>query len=205
MECEKDIILKWKNGEKSAFEHLVRQYMTEAYLTALGFVGNKEDARDLSQDAFVKAFEARDRFDADRPFYPWLYRILKNHCLNFLKRRGKGQESLYFEDQPGKERFASSTPSPLEKLEKSERHRILRVAIDRLSLEHKEVIILKNFKGHSYAEIAELLDIPIGTVMSRLYYARKVLKEMILEFEERGMSDSTNLWTEGHHTAGEVV
>lgn len=179
--------------------------MTEAYFTALGFVGNREDARDLSQDAFVKAFEAKDRFDADKPFFPWFYRILKNHCLNFLKRRVKGHESLYFEDQPGKERYTSSTPSPLEKLEKAERLRILRAAIDRLSVEHKEVIILKNFKGYSYAEIAELLEIPIGTVMSRLYYARKVLKEMIIELEERGIPETTQVWVEDHPTAGEVV
>lgn len=205
MESERDIILKWKKGDKRAFEHLVRRYMTEAYFTALGFVGNREDARDLSQDAFVKAFEAKDRFDADKPFFPWFYRILKNHCLNFLKRRVKGHESLYFEDQPGKERYTSSTPSPLEKLEKAERLRILRAAIDRLSVEHKEVIILKNFKGYSYAEIAELLEIPIGTVMSRLYYARKVLKEMIIELEERGIPETTQVWVEDHPTAGEVV
>jgi RNA polymerase sigma-70 factor (ECF subfamily) len=205
MENERDIILKWKKGEKGAFEHLVRRYMTEAYFAALGFVGNREDARDLSQDAFVKAFEAKDRFDADKPFFPWFYRILKNHCLNFLKRRVKGHESLYFEDQPGKERYKSSTPSPLEKLETAERHRILRAAIDRLSVEHKEVIVLKNFKGYSYADIAELLDIPIGTVMSRLYYARKLLKEMILELEMRGIPDSTNAWVEDHPATGEVV
>jgi RNA polymerase sigma-70 factor (ECF subfamily) len=205
MESEREIILKWKKGEKSAFEHLVRKYMTEAYFTALGFVGNREDARDLSQDAFVKAFAAKDRFDADKPFFPWFYRILKNHCLNFLKRRVKGHESLYYEDQPGKERYTSSNPSPLENLEKAERHRILRAAVDRLSVEHKEVIILKNFKGYSYAEIAELLDIPIGTVMSRLYYARKLLKEMILQFEELGIPNTSKAWAENHPKAGEVV
>jgi len=205
MEGEREIIQKWKKGDKSAFELLVRRYMTEAYYTALGFTANREDARDLSQDAFVKAFEARDRFDAEKPFFPWFYRILKNHCLNFLKRRTKGHESLYFEDQPGKERYASSTPSPLEKLETAERHRILRAAIDRLSVEHKEVIMLKNFKGCSYAQISELLDIPIGTVMSRLYYARKLLKEMILQLEERGIEDTEKVWVEDHPTAGEVV
>jgi len=79
---------------------LVRHYMTDAFLVAYGFVGNREDARDLSQDAFIKAYQARDRFDADRPFYPWLYRIIKNHCLNFLKRAGRFSTTLYYEDNP---------------------------------------------------------------------------------------------------------
>jgi RNA polymerase sigma-70 factor (ECF subfamily) len=186
-DTEQDIIERWCNGDKRAFEELVKRYMTEAYLTALGFARNPEDARDLSQEAFVKAYRARKRFDPKRPFYPWFYRILKNHCLNFVQRR-RHSEPLYYDENLDSERFKSSQVTPLEALEKKEQIERVRNAIDRLSLDHREVIILKNFEGRSYREMAEMLEVPIGTIMSRLFYARKALKD-IIEGNERGEND----------------
>ena len=177
-DTEQDIVERWQRGDKKAFEVLVKRHMAEAYLTALGFAGNPEDAKDLSQDAFVKAFRARRQFDPQRPFYPWFYRILKNHCLNFLKRAQRNTQPLYHQDGLDNERFAAQGVTPLENLERDERLRLLRAAIERLSPEHREVIILKTYQGLSYREIAERLDTPIGTVMSRLYYARKMLKDI---------------------------
>jgi len=205
LENERDVIIEWKKGNKKAYEALVRHYMTDAFLIAQGFVGDAEDARDLSQDAFIKAYQARDSFDSERPFYPWLYRIIKNHCLNFLKRSARRAGSLYYEDSPDRERFASSTPSPLQDLERDERKKIVRAAIDLLSHEHREIIVLKNFREHSYAEISEILDIPIGTVMSRLFYARKALKDLIVRIETEGLPDTGNLIGEGNPATGEVV
>ncbi len=204
-ETERDVIERWRKGDKRAFEKLVKRHMADAYLTALGFTGNPEDARDLSQDAFVKAFQARRQFDPERPFYPWLHRILKNHCLNFLKRVRKKTEPLYFNEALDNERFASARPSPLEQLEKNERIRLLRAAIDRLSAEHREVIILKNFRGLSYREMADVLNTPIGTVMSRLYYARKMLKEIITEWERGDAGARTQSHANGRTSPGEVV
>jgi RNA polymerase sigma-70 factor (ECF subfamily) len=204
LENERDVIIEWKNGSKTAYEKLVRHYMTDAFLIAQGFVGNPDDARDLSQDAFVKAYQARESFDANRPFYPWLYRILKNHCLNFLKRSGRKTASLYFEDNPDRERFSSPTPTPLQNLEREERIAVVRAAIGNLSEDHREIIILKNFKGYSYAEIAQTLDIPIGTVMSRLFYARKALKELIERIELEGLPESKSLLGGSATATGEV-
>lgn len=178
-ENENEIVLQWKQGRKRAYEMLVRHYMTDAFLVALGFVGNREDARDLSQDAFIKAYKARDSFEQGRPFYPWLYRILKNHCLNFIKRRGQRQMTPYDSDNNLQERIPSGKPSALDTLEAEERCQLVRNAVNMLSEDHREIIVLKNFKGHSYQEIADLLEIPMGTVMSRLYYARKALKRNI--------------------------
>jgi RNA polymerase sigma-70 factor (ECF subfamily) len=205
LENERDVIIEWKKGSKEAYEALVRHYMTDAFLIAYGFVGNAEDARDLSQDAFVKAYQARDRFDETRPFYPWLYRIIKNHCLNFVKRGSRYTTSLYYEDSPDRERFASSSPTPLQDLERKERRAIVRAAVGLLSEDHREIIVLKNFKGHSYNDIADILDIPIGTVMSRLYYARKALKELIIKIETEGLPESNALLGEGNPATGEVV
>jgi RNA polymerase sigma-70 factor (ECF subfamily) len=204
-DTEQDVVQRWCNGDKKAFEILVKRYMADAYLTALGFTGNADDAKDLSQDAFVKAFKARRQFDPKRPFYPWFYRILKNHCLNFLQRVKKKPEPLYYDEALDSERFASRGPTPLEDLEKDERIRLVRAAINQLSLEHREVIILKNFRGLSYREMAEELDTPIGTVMSRLYYARRMLKEIITVWEREGVPDDSRPYPRGHESPGEVA
>jgi RNA polymerase sigma-70 factor (ECF subfamily) len=181
---ERDIILGWKRGERRAYEALVRRYMADAFYVAYGFVGNAEDARDLSQEAFIKAYRARARFDERRPFYPWLYRILKNHCLNFVTRR---HAHVSIDDENERREMASPDPTPLENLVGDERKRIVRAAIDRLSDDHREIIVLKSFKEHSYREIAGILGIPMGTVMSRLYYARQALRGLIEEIERRGL------------------
>jgi RNA polymerase sigma-70 factor (ECF subfamily) len=205
LDNEKDVVIEWKKGNKRAYEALVQHYMMDAYLTAYGFVSDEEDARDLSQDAFVKAYQARDSFDANRPFFPWLYKILKNHCLNFLKRSGRRGGPLYYDDNPDRERFASTAPTPLQDLERKEREQIVRAAVGMLSDDHREIILLKNFKGFSYAEIANILDIPIGTVMSRLYYARKMLRELVERIEREGLPESGALRSEGNPTPEEVV
>ncbi|MCH7548953.1 MAG: RNA polymerase sigma factor [Candidatus Krumholzibacteriota bacterium] len=191
LDNERQVVHEWKNGSRKAYEALVKHYMADAYMVAYGFVGNREDARDLSQDAFVKAYQARERFDASRPFYPWLYRIIKNHCLNFLRCARRSTSSLFYEGETGtrEERFAATAPTALEELEASERRRLVRAAVDVLSDDHREIVVLKNFKGCSYREISDMLDIPMGTVMSRLYYARKDLREIIERLEREGLSN----------------
>ncbi|MEJ2720492.1 MAG: sigma-70 family RNA polymerase sigma factor [bacterium] len=204
-ENERELVERWKRGDKKAFGVLVRRYMADAYLIALGFTRNSEDARDLSQDAFIKAFQARDQFDPERPFYPWFYRILRNRCLNFVQRESRKSEPLYYENNPDRERFASRSATPLENLERDERKRLLHAAIEALSFEHQEIIILKNFQGYSYQQIADTLSIPIGTVMSRLYYARKMLRKILIDFEQHGAAEVAGLVPEGRTAPGEVV
>lgn len=181
---ELDLIRRWKRGEKQAFETLVKRHMADAFYVAYGYVGNSEDARDLSQEAFVKAYQARARFDETRPFYPWLYRIIKNHCLNFVTRRHR---HVSLDDENEHREIPSPAATPLEDLETGERKRLVRAALDRLSEDHREIIVLKDFKDHSYKEIAGILGVPIGTVMSRLYYARQTLRATIEEIEREGI------------------
>jgi RNA polymerase sigma-70 factor (ECF subfamily) len=181
---EREVIREWKRGNKRAFEVLVRRYMSDAYLVAYGYVGNPEDARDLSQEAFVKVYQARARFDEERPFYPWFYRVLRNHCLNFLRR---GRVEFSIDDENSHREIASPQPTALEDLESEERRRIVRAAVARLSDDHREIIVLKNFKDCSYKEIADILEIPIGTVMSRLFYARQALRALVEEIEGNSM------------------
>ena len=166
LDNEKDVVVEWKKGNKKAYELLVRHYMTDAYLIAYGFVGDSEDARDLSQDAFIKAYQARDSFDSNRPFYPWLYRILKNHCLNFIKRSARKSGSIYYEDNPERERFASPSPTPLEHMERKERRRIVREAIGLLSEDHREIIVLKNFKGN-WNKPRRIMTWPVQSLLAK--------------------------------------
>lgn len=183
LDNERDVIREWKRGNKRAYEVLVRRYMSDAYLVAYGYVGNPEDARDLSQEAFVKVYQARARFDEERPFYPWFYRVLRNHCLNFLRR---GRVEVSIDNENSHREIASPQPTALEDLESEERRRIVRAAVARLSDDHREIIVLKNFKDCSYKEISEILDIPMGTVMSRLFYARQALRALVEEIEGAG-------------------
>ena len=172
---ERDIILRCQHGDRSAFEPIVTRYMRRAASFAFGWTGNRDDALDLSQEAFARAFRAIDRFDTTRPFYPWFQRILKNLCINFLGRAGRGREVPFDDIAPVAER----SPSPAERAERAELRRMVWEGIRRLSEQDREILILREFQGLTYAELAAVLDIPKGTVMSRLHHARKRLREQL--------------------------
>jgi len=178
---ERELILRTQAGETAAFGELVQRYMRRAYFAALGLVGSPEDALDLSQEAFARAFRARHRIDPDRPFYTWQYQILRRLCFNFLRDKRSRREKLrresgWLADQAGER---ASFADPQRNLEREETCRRVRAAIERLPEREREVLVLKEFEGLKYREIADLLGIPIGTVMSRLYSARKHLVAVI--------------------------
>ncbi len=177
-EVSRETIIAWKKGDSAAFDAIVRATMRRAYAVALGIVGNAEDAWDLSQEAYMAAHRARKSFDADRPFFPWFYRVLRNRCLNYVKKRARRLEiSLDVLE----ERAGASSADDL--LLRRERIEAVWKALQTLSPEHREIIVLRNFQELSYEEISEILRIPGGTVMSRLYYARRALLEAL---EEQG-------------------
>jgi RNA polymerase sigma-70 factor (ECF subfamily) len=170
-EISKETLRSWKEGSVEAFEEIVRACMRRAYAVAVGILGNSEDARDLSQEAFMAAHRARATFDIERPFFPWFYRILRNRCLNFLRKKsGRREVSIdILIERPGR------TESPEKGMIKKERAEALWSAIQELTPEHREIIVLRSFQELSYREISETLGISEGTVMSRLYYARRSL------------------------------
>ena len=174
---ERVLVERARAGDRRAFGELVTRYMRRAYYAALGLVGSHEDALDLSQEAFARAFRARASLDPDRPFYAWLYQIVRRLCFNFLRDRKtrltRLQEATpWLMDQAGT-RAAQSDPG--RSAERSELAALVEDAIERLPEREREVLVLKEFEGLRYREIAELLAIPIGTVMSRLYSARRNL------------------------------
>ena len=164
-----------ETSNKEYFEMLVKQNMKRAYFTALGFIGSHDDALDLSQEAFIRAYKSFSKFDKKKNFFTWYYKILKNLCLNFIRDKKKKRENHFLEFDI--EKLQSENIS--EKLENSEIISAMEDAIEELDDKEKEIIVLREIEGHSYNEISELINIPIGSVMSRLFYARKKLAEKL--------------------------
>jgi RNA polymerase sigma-70 factor (ECF subfamily) len=175
-DVSRETLIAWKKGDTAAFDTIVRTTMRRAYAVALGIVGNAEDAWDLSQEAYMAAHRARKSFDTNRPFFPWFYRVLRNRCLNYVKKRARRMEiSLDVLE----ERAGGGSTDDL--LLREERIETVWKALFALSPEHREIIVLRNFQELSYEEISEILSIPEGTVMSRLYYARRALIDALHE------------------------
>lgn len=176
------IIREVQAGHREAFETLVRKYMRQAHGIAMQFVQNSEDALDLSQDAFLKTFKAIGRFDTEQRFFPWFYRILRNTCMTFLKRRGLVRRcslSATAEGEPDFELVDEATPPPHAVLISGELREEFWSAFNRIPLRDREILALRHFQEQSYQEIADVLGIPIGTVMSRLFHARRRLRERL--------------------------
>jgi RNA polymerase sigma-70 factor (ECF subfamily) len=176
------LVTRARAGDAGAFGELVRRYMRRGYFAALGITGSPDDARDLSQEAFIRAYRARGRLDPGRPFYPWLYRILRRLCLNFLRDRSARARKL--REAGGwlaEETHGRPPADPGRSLESATLRRRIAAAIEELPPEQRETIVLREFEGLRYREIAELLEIPIGTVMSRLYAARRKLAARLEE------------------------
>jgi len=170
------LILRCQAGEKQAYGELVNKYMKRAYYTALGLIGSPEAAMDLSQEAFIRAYRAIKRLDADKKFFTWYYRILKNLCLNHLRDRAKHARPFSEVGETTLLRISDQSEDASKQVEQGETKEMVWDAINSLKPQEREIIILKDFQEHSYKEISELLDCPMGTVMSRLYNARQALK-----------------------------
>ena len=159
-----EVIKKCQNGEKDVFRFLVESYQSQAVGHALAILGNRDDALDAVQEAFIDAFRSLNRFDPTRRFYPWFYVLLRNRCFKMTAKKRETESIEETEiiapqaDLPNEERFA------------------LEAALAGLSNEDREIITLKYLDGLSYDEVGERLEIPKGTVMSRLFYARRQLE-----------------------------
>ena len=176
-------MLRARGGDREAFGALITKYMQRAYFTALGLVGSHEDAQDLSQEAFARAYRSHESLDPEKAFFGLVYQILRRLCFNHLRdtknRASRLEEQAFWLADEARSRDAGADPTRRAELNEL-RHRLGR-AIARLSDKEREVLVLKEFDGMRYREISELLGIPIGTVMSRLYSARKALATSLEE------------------------
>jgi len=164
-------------GDKSAMRLLVEKYKKKAYFLALGMVGNSDEAYDISQEAFIRVFRSAGKFDPKRKFFPWFYAIIANLCRDILKRREKIESKII--DFDNNEFLLIDESNPESGMIQKEQAARIKEALLSLDFEDREIIMLKHFRELSYDEIAKLLRIPKGTVMSRLYYARKRLAKLL--------------------------
>ena len=171
------LVISMRNGDKNAFRQLVERHKRMAYQTALGLVGNRDDAFDISQEAFLRAYKSSSTYNANQPFLPWFYTIIANLSRTWLKKRTVAKNRNVDLDEV--EYLVTAEATPEDALIQREEIDNLRKAILKLSFEEREIITLHHFRNMSYEEIAELLAVPRGTVMSRLYYARKRLARLM--------------------------
>jgi len=159
---ENTLILQAQSGDGTAFSNLVKLYDRRVYHTAYSYLRNMEEAKDVSQEVFLKLHGGIGGYDTSRPFFPWLYQITKNLCLNRIASKSYKTEGL-----PEVEPYAN-TRGPEEEALRNEEADSIRRAVDSLPEKMREVIELKHFQDCSYKEMAEILDVPEGTIMSRL-------------------------------------
>jgi len=166
-----------KEGDMEAFETLVRRYQHQVYALCRHMTGDYPSADDLAQETFVKAYFSLARFDDRLPLYPWLRRIALNAALNYL--RGKRREVPLEEGRPDAANPSWSRADPAQTTEDADLERKLQAGLACLPSDQRQVFILRHYEGLSYEEIAGALQMPLGTVMSRLSRARQKLKPLL--------------------------
>ena len=174
-ELERELIRKCRAGDPRFYEPLVRAYEPPGLRLAAAMLGNSEDAQDALQEAFVKAYDTLDRFDPGKPFGPWFFQILRNQCRDMLRSR-KAKFRLEALDERLESRPADPNDGPERARQRSAARHLLWKGLERIGDEHREILVLKELQGFRYAEIAQILDIPEGTVASRLFHARHALQ-----------------------------
>ena len=183
-EQEAQIVQRVLRGDVNAFEKLVLEYEKSVYAITQRMTGNAEDAADMTQETFIKAYNSLSSFRGDSKFSVWLYRIATNVCLDFLRSRSrKPTVSLSVEDDDGEEvelDIADESQSPERLLERGLTRDAVRRGLDALSPEYRQILLLREIQGLSYEEIADVLTLEVGTVKSRIFRARKRLCAFLL-------------------------
>ena len=184
---DRELVRDARHGDKEAFRELVERYQRKVLSVALGMVHNQEDALEITQETFIKAYENLNKFKGESSFYTWLYRIVVNRAIDFRRRErrhptvaledraGTGNAGEGYEDTLKEERL----PDPDREAQAHEIGDRVSEAINELTPDHKAVILLREVEGLSYEEISRVMQCSKGTVMSRLHYARKKLQKKL--------------------------
>jgi RNA polymerase sigma-70 factor (ECF subfamily) len=186
-----DLVKKAQEGDSTAFDELVGRYRNRIFGMIYNMVHNEQDAWDLAQDSFLKAWKSIARFRGQSSFYTWLYRIVMNVTIDSLRKKQIKGAGAEFDDaiqwqeiDPASRTVPHADALPHEQMEHKEIRGRIDAAIAQLSPEHRAVILMKEIEGMQYNEIAESLGCSIGTVMSRLFYARKKLQTLLRDVYE---------------------
>jgi RNA polymerase sigma-70 factor (ECF subfamily) len=176
---DRELVVKAQKGDELAFEELVSRYQERLYWVAYNMVGNSEEARDISQEAFVRVFKSLERYDPKYNFYTWLYQIAVNICIDHLRKKGSSGvvslDGLSTEDQ--KFEIVSDVEAPGEGLERRELVEQIQAILDKLPLKYKTVLALRDLEGMHCREIARVMKCSYPTLRWRLFQARRLFKE----------------------------
>ena len=188
---EGDLVRLARGGDLGAYDELVRRYQERIYATIYHMTSNHEDANDIAQDAFIKAYQALKSFKGGSSFYTWLYRIAVNKTINFLKQRKNRHHfslnDIDFNAENDPDLVALiSDKTPLRNVGLAELQKKLNEALHKLSEPHRMVVVLHDVQGLSHEDIAEIMDCNIGTVRSRLFYARRKLAALLADLRKGG-------------------
>ncbi|HWY76388.1 MAG TPA: sigma-70 family RNA polymerase sigma factor [Verrucomicrobiae bacterium] len=184
---EASLVRRAREGDMSAYDDLVRRYQERIYATIYHMTSNHEDASDLAQESFIKAYQALHSFKGGSSFYTWIYRIAVNKTINFLKqRKNRAQMSLNdldFNAEHDPDLVALiSDKTPRRDVGLAELQEKLNAAMQKLSEHHRLVVTLHDVQGLSHEEIAKIMECNIGTVRSRLFYARQQLQAYLSDY-----------------------
>lgn len=182
-----DLVKRAQQGDMEAFEELVARHRDKIYARAFSMMRNEDDATDLSQEAWVKGWQRLKQFQGDSSFVTWMTRIVINLCLDQLRKHKRQRaESIEVLDEElgGVERqMPAVTINPTEGLERTELRARIDKALAQLSYEHRTVLVLHEFEELEYKEIAKRMECSIGTVMSRLFYARRKMAALMAGYK----------------------
>ncbi len=173
------LVHRAKSGDLKAYEILIRRYQHKVYDLAAKMVRNREDARDLAQDTFIRVYQNLPRFRGDSSFGTWVYRVASNKCLDYLRKKKVEGERVVLSTFENDVHFSDSRDSPEESAIREDENRRLRDALDSLPKAYRIAIILQHYQQLSYKEIAEVLELPVKTVATRIYRAKIILREKL--------------------------
>ena len=184
------LVQRARSGDERAFRLLVERYQKKVYAVALGMVKDREEAMDVVQEAFVKVHRSLDSFKADATFYTWLYRITVNVCIDVIRRRGAMRsDSVEFDERIAHDLSEANLGAVSSQLGSNPEKTVLQrelgekiqTALEQIPEKHRAILLLRELDGLSYEELAQVLDIPKGTVMSRLFHARAKVQKLLSE------------------------
>jgi RNA polymerase sigma-70 factor (ECF subfamily) len=188
------LVQRVRQGDQRAFKTLVERYQRKVYGVALGMVKDKEEAKDVAQEAFVKVYKYLDHFKGDSSFYTWLYRITVNICIDVLRRKGsaRGDDHVEFDESVRLDTSEANLGALGSRLGTNPQKAALRKeladritqAIHEIPEAHRKILLLREVEGMSYEDLSRVLDIPKGTVMSRLFHARLKMQKILGEYLE---------------------
>ena len=187
------LVKRVRSGDQRAFKLLVERYQRKVYAVALGMLKDKEEALDVSQEAFVKVYKYLEHFKGDASFYTWLYRITVNICIDVLRRRqASGGEAVEFDESVRLDTSEAHIgalgsrlgTNPQKSALRKELAQKIQEALAQVPEKHRAILLLREVEGMSYEDLARTLEIPKGTVMSRLFHARAKVQKILGEYLE---------------------